>query len=175
MTGQQVDYLNIALILFSAVLAYILPLHLFLFAYAVLGPLYYLTEISWPHDKKYFLKHKEQAFFFWFIGGSLFVLPFLIPFSREISALFIYIAFAYTYHYLNWFSKTSVIGWHKINKKRALFIALGWIASLLLYLINYELGLLALFFLSVTHVLLEFPLNHITLREITKFCYKRVV
>jgi hypothetical protein len=26
------------------------------------------------------------------------------------------IAFAYTYHYLKWFSKTSVIKWHEISK-----------------------------------------------------------
>ena len=28
-----------------------------------------------------------------------------------------FIAFSYTYHYLNWFSKTSVIQWRKVSKK----------------------------------------------------------
>ena len=30
----------------------------------------------------------------------------------------IFIAFAYTYHYLNWFSKTSIIGWSKSLSKQ---------------------------------------------------------
>jgi hypothetical protein len=72
------------------------------------------------------------------------------------------IAFAYTYHYLNWFSKTSVIGWHKVERgKLALAIAL-WIASISLYAIDYQLGLRWLLLLSMAHVLFEFPLNHIS-------------
>ena len=31
---------------------------MFLFAYAFLGPLHYLTEISWLHDRQYFAKGK---------------------------------------------------------------------------------------------------------------------
>src|SRR5438045_6620252 len=34
--------------------AAVAPFHVFLFAYAVLGPLHYLTEISWLHDRNYF-------------------------------------------------------------------------------------------------------------------------
>src|ERR1043165_8502495 len=40
--------------IFSCVAAFVLPFELFLFSYAVLGPLHYLTEISWLHDRKYF-------------------------------------------------------------------------------------------------------------------------
>ena len=71
-----------------------------------------------------------------------------------------FIAFAYTYHYLNWFSKTSVIKWHEVPRSRFLAVGLIWAASLGIYAYDYSLGLRWLFFLSFAHVLLEFPLNH---------------
>src|SRR5438128_829474 len=58
-TTDQVNYLNLGLMIVSCVLAYITPFELFLFAYAVLGPLHYLTEISWLHDRKYFVEAKR--------------------------------------------------------------------------------------------------------------------
>ena len=70
------------------------------------------------------------------------------------------IAFGYTYHYLNWFSKTSVIGWHKIPKRNLIAVGAIWVASVFLYWLNYQIGLLALLFLSFLHVFLEFPLNY---------------
>jgi len=70
------------------------------------------------------------------------------------------IAFAYTYHYINWFTKTRVINWHKISVTRAVIIGLIWAASLALYFYNYRLGIKWLFLLSLAHVVLEFPLNH---------------
>lgn len=71
-----------------------------------------------------------------------------------------FIAFAYTYHYLNWFSKTSVIQWHRIPRAWALTNVALWLASVALYLHDYRTGLLALFALSFLHVYLEFPLDH---------------
>lgn len=71
----------------------------------------------------------------------------------------IFIAFAYTYHYLNWFSKTSVINWYKVDKKKMTAAIVIWIVSVILYYINYRLGFAALFVLSILHVILEFPLN----------------
>lgn len=70
------------------------------------------------------------------------------------------IAFAYTYHYINWFSKTRIINWHKISKTRAVIIGLIWAASVALYFYNYRIGFKWLFMLSLLHVILEFPLNH---------------
>jgi hypothetical protein len=70
-----------------------------------------------------------------------------------------FIAFAYTYHYLNWFSKTEIIRWHKVPKIRFAAVIVLWLASLAIYAYNYALGLQWLFFLSFSHVLLEFPLN----------------
>jgi len=79
----------------------------------------------------------------------------------------IFIAFAYTYHYLNWFSKTTVIGWRKaVTKKNGLLILLFWLISVCLYMYDFKTGLMALFFLSLLHVLLEFPLNIISIKEI---------
>ncbi len=72
------------------------------------------------------------------------------------------IAFAYTYHYLNWFSKTSIIKWHEVPKSRIAMIGIAWFASLGLYAYNYDTGMAILYFLSILHVMLEFPLNHRT-------------
>jgi len=71
-----------------------------------------------------------------------------------------FVAFAYTYHYLNWFSKTSVIQWHKVPKTTLAIVVVLWIASILLYAYDYMIGLKWLFLLSFLHVLLEFPLNY---------------
>lgn len=71
-----------------------------------------------------------------------------------------FIAFSYLYHYLNWFSKTTVIKWHKVPVKWWVFVIVIWIASISLYYYNYRIGLLALLFLSMLHVFLEFPLNY---------------
>jgi hypothetical protein len=70
-----------------------------------------------------------------------------------------FVAFAYTYHYLNWFSKTEIIRWHKVPKVRFAVVIALWLASLAIYAYDYALGLQWLFFLSFSHVLLEFPLN----------------
>lgn len=59
-----------------------------------------------------------------------------------------FIAFAYTYHYLNWFSKTSVIKWHLVPKKVLIGTIAIWLISISLYIYDYTLGLTVLFFLS---------------------------
>ena len=79
------------------------------------------------------------------------------PFSIILTRL---IAFAYTYHYLNWFSKTRIINWHKMSIERSVIIGIIWAASIALYFYNYRIGIKWLFMLSLAHVILEFPLNH---------------
>ncbi len=350
-SGTRINVVNIGLMIFSCIAAFIMPFEVFLFAYAVLGPLHYLTEISWLHDRQYFTKGKYDSIVLWFIGviillesiayknhwnwpfdssfgnkviflaltgsllmifvknvyikvfGLLFILfiangifkaddrdglaffigallptlvhvfvftGFFILFgalkSRSQSGLlsflvfiicpillfvlfkdktFIevtkygqdsykaggegfydtnlsfltnlfhvdfpqlkdaagnllfyegadgnqiaapdysnaaqvvfhsqagillmrFIAFAYTYHYLNWFSKTEIIKWHKVPKIRFVAVIILWITSLILYAINYQLGLKWLYFLSFCHVLLEFPLNMVSITGIGK-------
>ena len=80
--------------------------------------------------------------------------------SQAALGLMGFIAFAYTYHYLNWFSKTSVINWHRASRKRLIAILIGWILAVGVYVWNYQAGVFALLFLSLLHVILEFPLNH---------------
>ena len=309
MSTAQINYLNMGLMLVALAAAITLPFEVFLFSYAVLGPLHYLTEISWLHDRNYFTTRKFDwtvlallailiaagsaamlgeyaypplkavgtdltfvAFAFallavvtdswvkrgWAMVAVLFltyqlhgastqqlIFLVLIPtiihvfiftgafilfgamkhkhwsgyvstlvfiacaigcflFRREGAgyqvseyvrdnydpflpingalhqllgyempnspasffaspvniAITQFIAWAYTYHYFNWFSKTSIIGWHKVPKGRMAVVTLVWIASLALYATDYQLGLKWLFLLSFAHVLLEFPLNH---------------
>src|SRR6185295_11297408 len=83
-------------------------------------------------------------------------------------AIMSFIAFAYTYHYFNWFSKTSIIRWHEVPRARFGILLLIWMVSLALYAKSYALGLQWLFFLSLLHVFLEFPLNHLTVIHIGK-------
>lgn len=327
LTVDQVNYLNIVLMLISAAIAFLRPFELFLAVYAFLGPLHYLTEMSWLHDKQYFTKRKRDylslvamsavittasfglfgketfvpaitffAFgcalvflitekpvprFFAILGvlalsafvtrGEAFrsifglLLPTIIhvflftglfilvgalkgknlsgiaslvvfcgcaaaflffspaggvrPVSSYIQRAYVdfaelnyslmtpfrrhsldipgnarefvrymndvlyrspaafavmgFIAFAYTYHYLNWFSKTSVIRWHNIPRSRFIGVIALWLASIALYLYDYTLGLKWLFFLSLTHVLLEFPLDHLTFINLWKEVKKR--
>ncbi|HTL82898.1 MAG TPA: hypothetical protein VL651_14390, partial [Bacteroidia bacterium] len=88
--------------------------------------------------------------------------------SRAGVTIMRFIAFAYTYHYLNWFSKTTVIKWHNIPKKRLLVIGILWLAAVGCYVYKYEVGFNVLFLLSFLHVFLEFPLNHVTFIGIYK-------
>jgi hypothetical protein len=90
-------------------------------------------------------------------------------------ALMSFIAFAYCYHYLNWFSKTSIIRWHQVPKRQLAVVVMIWLMSLGVYVYNYSVGLRWLFFLSLAHVLLEFPLNHLTFIQIGKELKGRLV
>jgi hypothetical protein len=75
------------------------------------------------------------------------------------SNIFAFLSFAYTYHYLNWFSKTGIIRWHDISRQRAATIIALYIVAIGSYLYHYDVGFKVLLFLSLLHVLLEFPLN----------------
>lgn len=87
----------------------------------------------------------------------------------------IMIAFAYTYHYLNWFSKTTVIGWHKnITKPKSIAIVVIWIISVALYFYNYKIGLALLLMMSLMHVLLEFPVNFMSIKGIYQHYVARI-
>jgi hypothetical protein len=50
----RIDITNLLMIVLSAVMAWLLPVQLFVISYVFLGPLHYLTEIGWLHGKKYF-------------------------------------------------------------------------------------------------------------------------
>lgn len=79
----------------------------------------------------------------------------------------IFIAFAYIYHYLNWFSKTTVIGWYnQLNTQKSIIIISVWILISGCYLYDYRIGIVVSIFLSVLHVMLELPLNMITIKSL---------
>jgi branched-subunit amino acid transport protein AzlD len=304
------DKLNIVLILLAALVACIFPIETFLFSYAVLGPLHYITELNWLDEKKYFTNNKKSIWFFISIAAFLTSITLLVEYSSEywlfirtdflfpififgallfsiisgtkssskrvniflIAALLFaiahhfnwsyillavllptiihvyfftgnflllgaiksrdiwnaisfstflivsitvllvpinfsfsqngseqllssihfkyliewlsgesfqgdvsqhqqtiqvlrFLAFAYSYHYLNWFSKTKVIGWLKVSKPKLALAFSVWALSVSCYYYDYKTGFFLLFFLSILHVLAEFPLNYITLKN----------
>ena len=57
------DIVHLGLLLCSFAAAYLVPFELLLLAYVVLGPAHYITEISWLHDRNYFLPHRGIAAF----------------------------------------------------------------------------------------------------------------
>ena len=53
---DDVNWLNMGLMVIACGAAIVAPFHVLLLAYTVLGPLHYLTEISWLHDRNYFTR-----------------------------------------------------------------------------------------------------------------------
>jgi hypothetical protein len=95
--------------------------------------------------------------------------------GRVIHPTMQFIAFAYTYHYLNWFSKTRLIGWNKVSRGRLTAMAASYLVFIVIYLYDYRLGFQALLFLSMLHVILEFPLDLVTARTIgASFAHRRL-
>jgi hypothetical protein len=89
-------------------------------------------------------------------------------------ALLRFVAFAYTYHYLNWFSKTSLINWHKVSRFRLATLIVLWLFFVSVYAMDFRLGLIILSLLSIWHVILEFPLNYQTIWGIGKELRMRI-
>ena len=76
------------------------------------------------------------------------------------------LAFAYTYHYLNWFIKADVIRWADIPRSRLALVIAASAASTALYFYDYAFGFTFLLALSLVHILLEFPLDSLALRQL---------
>lgn len=292
---RRVDIVHVFLLLAALGLSYLLPFELLLLSYAVLGPAHYLTEISWLHDRRYFLPHRGFALLlafvalaamfiadpFWLgvvvsfcfvlcailattptpgrglallaLAAGSFALLFLLkaPFAiawalmpsvihvsvftlifmavgayksksaaqfalvatylLAISAIVAFppsqttvipqlaklgkdyfgdiapalgsvfgvphltfdaritglLSFVYTYHYLNWFIKADVVRWAAVPKPRLAAIGAMSLAATGLYFYNYAYGFMVLLLLSLIHVLLEFPLNSISIRQLS--------
>jgi hypothetical protein len=288
------DAIHLGLMLAALGLTYLVPFELLLLSYVVLGPAHYFTEISWLHDRKYFLPHRsvpivlaivaviaaivDNASWFGLVmwlafvvcallaaattalqatalailaiwltavmamnGLSLAVLGILLPTlihvsvftlvfmvlgairsgSRMQAMLVLFylaaivllltappsastqipafaevgheyfgnvapalgrllgiadlkldtrltslLAFVYSYHYLNWFIKAEVIRWTDISRARLALIAAASAASTALYFYDYTFGFTVLLALSLVHVVLEFPLNSLALRQL---------
>src|SRR5258707_5009011 len=76
------------------------------------------------------------------------------------------LAFVYAYHYLNWFIKADVIRWADIPRSRLVLVAAASAASTALYFYDYAFGFTVLLALSLIHILLEFPLDALALRQL---------
>ena len=137
--------------------------NLFFFIYPGIKPI--LLESAWIQNlyldsDMYFLNLNVYDLFY---GGrsETFVLDSVI--GTRIQA---FIAFAYSYHYLNWFSKTEIIKWHRTPKPWLILSVVVWLSSIGLHLVDMKIGILFIASLSLLHVYLEFPLNHLTFQSI---------
>lgn len=81
--------------------------------------------------------------------------------------LMMFMSFIYLYHYLNWFSKTTIIQWHKsLTKLRSIGIIGAWITMVGLFYYDFRLGFIVALFFGMLHVILEFPLNLMSIKGI---------
>src|SRR4051812_26706632 len=94
--------------------------------------------------------------------GRLFGIPDLLLDTKLTSLL----AFVYTYHYLNWFIKAEVIRWNAMSGGRIALVVAASVASTALYFYDYAFGFTVLLALSLAHIVLEFPLNSLALRQL---------
>jgi hypothetical protein len=88
--------------------------------------------------------------------------------SASETQIFGFLSFAYTYHYLNWFSKAEIIHWNRIPRDRLIGIVAIYAVTLSVYAYSYTLGFMMILTLSLLHVLLEFPLNLRTFAAIAR-------
>ena len=293
------EYLNVFVVLASCVAAHLWPYHVLVLSYAVLGPAHYLTQVSWMHDRKYFvatpvagavfllllaglyvvygsaeggssvlggafaasvamtLSRRPAAFLvagavgvvvgwlgglasplvlalavllptlfhiFVFTGvfmvsgavksrnsaawisfaafvlaaASFAVVPtarlepgsvpqgveFFLAIAKAVNAflpagfgpaMFGFLGFAYAHHYLNWFAKTRIVRWTEAPPRRLGGLFAAYVVFEAAYLVDFRLGFLLTIFLSVGHVLLEFPLNVRTFKGLAESVYAVVV
>src|ERR1700687_1393468 len=59
---RTIDAVHLGALLAALAITYLVPFELLLLSYVVLGPAHYFTEISWLHDRKYFLPKRNIAF-----------------------------------------------------------------------------------------------------------------
>lgn len=140
---------------YPLILAAAFPIFLFLYP---IQPESYFFEPFW---KGIYLDQQLYKFpqnFSYIIGKSDFsTFYFYHPLELK---LMIFVAFSYLYHYLNWFSKTSIIQWNEsINFKKMIAISSIWGLILVAYFIDFKLGFIISIFFSYLHVIMEFPLN----------------
>jgi hypothetical protein len=76
------------------------------------------------------------------------------------------LGFIYTYHYLNWFIKAELVRWFDMPRARMALVGAVSVASTGLYFYDYALGFTVLLALGMVHVVLEFPLNALTTRQL---------
>lgn len=75
------------------------------------------------------------------------------------AAVLRFLAFIYLFHYLNWFTKTELLKWHRVSRRSWAVILSLYAVSVGCYLWNFLVGFYIVNFLSLLHVFLEFPLD----------------
>ncbi len=127
LTNIKIDKLNIFLMSLSALLAFFIPFELFLLVYAFLGPLHYLTEINWLHQKNYYTTSKND---YWLLIAILLFIG-LIVFSplRNYGRSFlpVFIAFA--------FFSAFVMQFYETKKSKFIGYIISLIISILLFVL----------------------------------------
>lgn len=152
-SGSRAGWVVIGLMLLAPVLIVFVPMQ-------VLGPQHAGAGRFFASD----LQQITTSLAHWLGGGFSENEQMAREFLQRVQ---VFVAFAYIYHYLNWFSKTTIIGWQKaMNKRDVWTIGAIWVASMAVYAWDFEKGLGALFFLSLLHVVLEFPLNALTFKAL---------
>lgn len=153
--------------LFSAVLVILVPVMI------IYIPLTFGNYQVSDSVQRIFLESNFQQLHFFM--SSILHLERMTPANYQI-CLFkiqVFVAFCYTYHYLNWFAKTSVIGWaKKLNTTSGLVLLIGWLLAIAVYAYDTRTGFATLFLLSILHVFCEFPLNFIAIQSLFARSYE---
>ena len=92
----------------------------------------------------------------------------------HMAGIYGFLTFIYTYHYLNWFSKTELLKWQDVPRARMGGIILLYIGCIGLYFYNYAFGYMAVLALSILHVVMEFPLNTQTMGALPGLAFDRL-
>jgi hypothetical protein len=151
--NRLAHWVNPALLLAIPLLLLWLPVH-----YGTQSAVWLRMErISFAPLHGYAAKHLGR---FFAMRGDLLADP-------VIAALFRVFAFTYLFHYLNWFGKAELLEWHRIPARSWAVIGTLYAAAIGLYAWNFEVGFLVVNFLSLLHVLLEFPLDLQAIRFVT--------
>lgn len=79
--------------------------------------------------------------------------------AGELSGIDRFLGWGYSYHYLNWFSKTRLIGWHRSTYTRLGAVGVAWLACVAFYAIDYTTGFVVVGLVGMLHVVLELPLD----------------
>lgn len=151
---SRIDRINILLLIGSCFFAFIIPFELFLFAYAILGPLHYLTEISWLHDKNYYATDKRDVILLLVI--SLFLAIIYLFFKLNVDALAAYVDLqnlAKVQGHLIFIAFGSSLFFAFIKKPLIKWIGVGCLLVLTI-VSNYLLAFFTIFLPTLVHVFL---------------------
>lgn len=125
--------------------------------FAACGAAFFLYQ---PHGDRYFISDavRPKMEYFMLIDGTVMARFGMNGFAKTLAVMG-FMAYAYTYHYLNWFSKVELIGWHQVGRGRLAAVGVLYVLMLGLFAYDYNWGFAASAYLSLLHVVLEFPLD----------------